>query len=299
MKYFIISIDTERDCSPDWSTSNPMTVKNITYGIPSILQPLFNKYAAVPTYLLGVEILNNSDCVEVFRKLNGNYELGTHLHGEFIAPGKFVEDLSGFRTEDFSCFYEETLEFEKLSNITNLFYDRFGYNPTSFRAGRYGAGVSTLKSLQKLGYKVDSSVTPLLSWRSHQGVIDFRKASNQPYHPDLIHDISKSGKESSILEVPISIVKSTWGKIKWLRPFYSNFGQMVSVLDKLEKNGARGGNVFANLMFHSMEILPAASPYPQNEDEVRKFLSDLENILTEAKNREYKFIGLSEVVKYL
>lgn len=292
-KYFFVTIDTERDCSPDWASSSPLTFNSVLKGIPNLLQPLFNSFEITPTYLLGVEVLENKNCVNVIKNLNGLYELGTHLHGELIEPNKKYEKYEGILTEDFSCFYEEEEEFSKLKNITELFISKFGYEPKSFRAGRFGAGTSTIKSLEKLGYIVDTSVTPHISWKNKQGVVDFSKAPLHPYHPDTSLDIAKEGK-SNIIEMPVTIIKRFFSSPIWLRPFYSSAKEMINLMDFMEKK-ERGKDVFLNMMFHSMEIIPKASPYPQIKEEVEKYLDNLGYIFREAQRRGYTFLGLSKV----
>jgi len=297
MKYFFVTIDTERDCSPDWSTSRPMTFKSILWGIPNIFDPIFRRWDVQPTYLLTVEVLENKECINTLKTIGHECELGTHLHGEFIDPNKKIDVYDGILTSDYSCFYNEKIEYEKLKNITILFKDKLGYNPKSFRAGRFGAGVQTLKSLEKLGYQVDSSVTPNIKWKNDQGIIDFTKAPLQPYRPDIQKDIQIRGN-SAITEVPITIIKKIFSKRPiWLRPYISNAKEMVNILNWIEKN-VRNENIYVNMMFHSMEIIPKASPYPQNDIEVIQYLNDLETVFSEAKIRGYRFIKLSEVKKY-
>ena len=72
------------------------------------------------------------------------------------------------------------VESAKIKNLTELIENKLGVRPVSYRAARYGADLDTIKALQKLGYKVDSSVTPEMNWRS-QGGPDHSRAPKQPY----------------------------------------------------------------------------------------------------------------------
>jgi hypothetical protein len=296
-KLFFVSIDTECDHSPSWTASVPLTFTNILSGIPRILQPLFNRYSVFPTYLLTVEVLENQDCVNTLKNLEGGFELGTHLHGELVEPLKTFQISDGNRPDDFSCYYEEDIEFQKIRRITALFNRKFSIQPKAFRAGRFGAGPSTLRSLEKLGYLVDTSVTPYIRWKNKQGVLDFKRAPLKPYYPDNKRDITSTG-ESNVLEVPVSIAKRLLSRPIWLRPYQSSVREMISVLDFLEsKSGAE--RVFANMMFHSMEVVPKASPYPQTQVEVEQYVSDLGEVFEEAQRRGYKFMGLSKATEYV
>ena len=97
-----------------------------------------------------------------------------------------------------------------------------GVRPVSYRAARFGADLDTIKSLEKLGYKVDSSVTPQINWSSSGGP-NHSKAPQQPYFVST--DAFYSPGTSTILEVPISISKKRffllpdkWFFYRWLDP---------------------------------------------------------------------------------
>ena len=94
-RYVVITIDVEPDCSPDWRYSNPLTFGGVHEGIGKILQPLFNKYSFTPTYLINNVVLEDNDSISTFKNLQGKFELGTHLHPEFIEPQKTEFDYAG------------------------------------------------------------------------------------------------------------------------------------------------------------------------------------------------------------
>ena len=103
-KYLTITIDVEPDCSPDWRYSNPLTFNGIREGIGNRLQPLFNQYGIVPTYLINNVALEDPQSIEVFKNLPGKFELGTHLHPEFIEPAKQYSDYSGKKGKPIAAF---------------------------------------------------------------------------------------------------------------------------------------------------------------------------------------------------
>jgi hypothetical protein len=53
--------------------------------------------------------------------------------------------------------------------------------------------------------------------------------------------------------------------------------------------------VVLNMMFHSMEVIPKASPYPQSESDVRKFTEQLREILGWCSERGFQFSTLKDV----
>lgn len=296
-KILTISIDTECDHRPDWSRSAPLTFENITSGIPDRLQPVFGLAGAIPTYLLTVEVLENDECVDALKSIDGNTcEFGTHLHAAFIEPEKKYYDYAGVDSPEFQCSYSADIEFKKLANLSDLFAERFNHAPRSFRAGRYGAGLNTLSSLEKLGYFVDSSVTPRIRWSDPKQSVDYRKAPLQPYTPRIDNVIGKADVGSrKILEVPISMRPRFGRSPQWLRPWFSDFDTMKKVTQHHLDCYANEPLVVLNMMFHSMEVIPKASPYPQTESDVSKFLDQLSRILGWCSELGFEYSALNDV----
>src|SRR3954469_3629410 len=147
----VITIDTEADHRGDsWIKSSPLTFASIVEGVRKRLAPLFASAGARPTYLLTTEVLDDPASVEVLRGLSGS-ELGTHLHGDHVAPQARAPDPAGQTSWDFTCFYPEPIEREKIATITRQFADRFGYAPRTYRAGRYAASGRTARLLAESG----------------------------------------------------------------------------------------------------------------------------------------------------
>jgi len=59
--------------------------------------------------------------------------------------------MANQNTSEIQSSYSQEIEFEKLKNLTDLFINKFGHRPTSFRAGRFGAGNNTISALENLG----------------------------------------------------------------------------------------------------------------------------------------------------
>ena len=292
--YLTITIDTECDHDPRWIRSKPLAFESIYRGLPDILQPAYESVGAIPTYLLTVEVMEDRQSVQVIRNLKGSYELGTHLHAAFIEPQKKFHDYAGVDSPDFQCSYAPDIEFEKLRNLTELFQKSFGYAPLSFRAGRYGANQHSIEALERLGYLVDTSVTPHLRWTEPNGVVDFRKAPEQPYFPSfesLVHPLLRSEKRR-ILEVPVTVKPKWFRGPSWFRPWFSSVDQMKDIVHYHLKKYAAHEVVVLNMMFHSMEVIPKASPYPQNESESARFVNDMVNVLNWCKEEGVQFVPL-------
>lgn len=314
-KLFVITIDTEVDRSQNWSVSNPVTFDSVIRGVPERLEPVFRRAGAKATYLLSPEVIENDECVAVLSK-TANAEMGTHLHGEFIEPGRTCAPTPGAATHAMQCSYSEEVESAKLKNLTDLFVEKFGYRPTSFRAGRFGARSFSLRCLAELGYLVDTSVTPYAHWIDSYGSADHSRAPAYPYYPDP-YDMSKPGS-LPILEVPVSIQQNRIGQFMrqvglgkfvpnfplrvvhptWIRPSFSDGPKMWATIRRLQDQNT--APVFVgNMMFHSMECIPGASPYCAKETDCQRFLDSISFLLDKCARAGFEFVTLSEVPSML
>jgi len=308
MVYLVVTIDVEPDCTVSWNYSNPLTFQGVSIGIRERLQPLFNKYAITPTYLINNVVLEDFQSVDVFKKLEGKFELGTHLHPEFLEPDKTIFDYAGAKGEANCCFYPTEIESAKIENITNRFTEKFGYVPVSFRAGRFSSGTNTYRTLSELGYKVDTSITPHILWndRTREQPVDYQHVPEQPY---IIYD--------RLLEVPISIVqksefsfreliksgiglrrKVSFHKNIWLRPVYSTYNEMVELIHIFKKKYMNQTDIVLNMMFHNVEVMPSLSPYSATENDCTAYMNLLEQFFILCNRLGVVSINLSSLYDF-
>lgn len=290
--YIIVSIDTECDCSPTWHVSSPVTFKGVTIGIKNILQPLFDDLEVKPVYFLSHEVMEDDESREVLRNISNRCELASHLHSAFIEPQKRQGFMEGVMRHEMQRQYAYEIEYAKMKKLTDLFVHCFGQTPVSFRAGRYGIGSNTGKILMELGYKVDSSVTPHIHWKDPyvKDAPNFIGLPEDPYWVSESGDIWIRGK-GTLLEVPISIrvapriLSRFWRKqVCWFRPWVTSTESMKKMLDVgLHKEQALGQEQAMVMMFHNMEVIPAASPYPQTGKDVQNYVASLKETLVHAK----------------
>ncbi len=290
-KSLCITIDTEPDCDIGWNRSDPLTFQSVTTGIPEILRPIWNKYDIKPVYFVSPKVVQDDECCEVLKQeIQQGAEIGTHLHSEYIDPDKKYQNAAGTISEEFPCFAHNTqIEFEKIKNLTELITKKLDIEPVSYRAARYGADLDTIKSLQKLNYKVDSSVTPQVDW-SDKGGPDHSKAPDQPYFISE-NDYYAPG-DSNILEIPITISKkrlpllpNNWLAFRWLRPTHMTVTEMKMLTNEFLKNY---NEPTLNMMFHSMVIIPRKTPFVRSSFQQKMFLSRLEKIIKYLKQNSFK-----------
>lgn len=309
--HLLITIDTEINKSKDWKVSSDESFTSVTIGIPERLGSLFSRYGAKPTYLLSPEVIRNEACASTLRSIK-QCELGTHMHGEMIGPDEHTGSMAAMPTTTMQSSYPYEVERKKMVNLTELFVSRFHYLPSSFRAGRFAAGASTIKILNELGYRVDSSVTPNVDWNYKEGRANFLNAPDQPYYPEESDMLSPNGK--GVLEVPVSIIapsqRARWHAspihgitdrlydLEWLRPSNNTGPGMVEVAKRMIGKNLGKKDVALNMMFHSMEVMPGASPYADTEKDCERILGNIEHLLAYAKDSGFRFSTLGEMPQF-
>ena len=312
----VITIDTEED---NWGNYTPKnyTLENINQ-IPK-LQELFDAFDALPTYLITYSVATDARAISILRPISekGRCEIGMHCHPWHTPP--FEEE----NTEENSmlCNLPGDLQFRKIERLHGTIIKSFGITPTSFRAGRWGYSRDLAMALDKLGYKVDSSILSLIDWTRFYGP-DFSNVFPEPYwfHPEAIFRPDTMGK---LLEVPATIgftqsnfqfsnelfnflkrdpfhrlrlvgVLDKLGLLNkiWLSPEQSRADEMIALTKAFIKRKAP----LINLFFHSPTLQPGLTPYVRSEADQREFMAKLKTFLAFAKEAGIESIRLSDAV---
>jgi hypothetical protein len=279
-----------------------MKFDGISTGIVQRLEPLFVHYRAKPTYLLSPEVVRHAPSAEALASLAGAHELGTHLHGEYAGDERATAPVTLAYQRD----YPVEVERRKLQLLTEQFQVSFGYRPRSFRAGRFGIGANSIGLLERLGYVVESSVTPFVDWTSQGSKgLSFVGSPTQPYKPDRTSP-GKPG-ESALLEVPVTILPHEYEGVpivgrflqaRWLRPSFETEQGLIQIAIREIERARRAkpmGAILLNAMFHNVEVVPGASPYARTERQVQRIIDRLAGLLRFAERQDIACVGLSDV----
>jgi len=314
----LITIDTEADNA--WEHPEHVTVRNIDY-IPRF-QRLCDHYGLKPVYLCSYEVVASPQ----FDRTLGGYqqrgiaEIGAHLH-PWTNPPFEGDPIGPAGPHTYPC--ELTLEAfrNKMCLLTEIIRSKTGRKPRSYRAGRWGFCARHIGVLLDLGYEIDCSVTPLISWEeqpgANEGGPDFRSAPVEPYFPD-VEDVCRRG-HSQLLEVPPTILfTSKLMKSKrfrraftahrnalpckalnklfkldpqWFRPYpHMSAGRLKAVC----RAALRRGLPAVEMMFHSSELMPGGSPYGPTEQSIHKLYKKLESVFEYLSRQNCKGATLSE-----
>jgi hypothetical protein len=302
----IITVDVEADGA--WTRSERVTVDNLR-AMPRF-QSLCDRYGMKPTYLCTYEVARSDDFspIATWQKA-GRCEVGSHLH-PWTTPPFNRKDATQIDTSEYPGYPSElTLERfrEKMKVLGDAIVARTGCPPTSYRAGRWGFSKEQIGVLLELGYIVDCSVTPLVDRRGHKGLRDggpdFRKAPVAPYW--LSEDDVCSPGRSRLLEVPVTILQTNdvlrasgtarwaWSKLQggrgagllnramsldplWLRP-YKHMNPRK--LRRVYRTARKLELPVVEMMFHSSELHPGASPSFPDQPSIERVYAMIEAIL--------------------
>lgn len=315
MKVFI-TIDTEED---DWGVyrSTGSTTDNIL--LLPLLQDLFDRYGAVPTYLINYPVAQDSRARSLLSGFfeKGRCDLGTHCHPWNTPP--FEEEIG--ESASMLCNLPYDLVMKKIETLHEAIRNSFFIEPRCFRAGRWGFGPGAAKAIHHLGYEVDTSVTPFVNWEKQDGP-NFSKSPNDAYrfNPDDILSIQTDGP---MLEVPPTIgfhqratklcsffyrnilanPLAQWKIIGllermnilnfcWLSPELFDSREMIRLAQRHQTRTS-----FLNMSFHSTSLLPGKSPFVRNAEELGNFLKRIEEFLQFAANQGFIFAPLSDSLK--
>jgi hypothetical protein len=289
----LLGVDTEADDQWTASGREALTVRNV-HALPR-LQELCDRYGVRPTYLVTYEMAVDDGAKGVLRDLaaTGRCEIATHHHPWSTPP---LVDGHLYPLNLTPAHFRE-----QLATLTDAVAAITGEPPLSYRAGRNGFTGWQVPILEELGYRVDSSVDPFFN-EKRKGGPSFAGARLEPYF--VSSEDPRLPGESALLEIPVtSALDRSWpqwlqtayadvssayhfrralrllriARPIWLRPSYSEVADMKLLARRILRDDLNRGAP-ANVIFHSSELLPGASPYTATTEDVERFYRDLEEL---------------------
>ena len=317
---FIITVDTEED--NQWTKQPIVSTKNAEY-IPKF-QKMAEKFGLKPTYLVTYGMSRNEKLQNYLsRKVEeGLAEVGAHLHPWANPP---YSELFYEESRDHPMPHElSPREFrEKISMLVSSIKEGFGTTPISYRAGRWGFDETNVEALLESGIRVDSSVTPNISWRHLTGIpggkggMNYLHAPCKPYFLDR-NDITREGS-SQLLEVPVTVLftrfpfkhshllrnyfrthretiliraldRMGFGP-HWLRPYpHYTSRTLIQVYRTVKELNLS----VAVMMLHSSELMPGGSPYYPDRTSVERLYMKLRELFGYVERDGVKGMTLGE-----
>ena len=190
----LVVVDTEEEF--DWSAAPPTSAAVTAMHWVDRGQKVFDRFGLKPTYVIDYPVATQPGGFERLVEIagSGRCTIGAHPHPWVNPPVE--EELSGRNT--FMCNLPVALQREKLRRLCDAIGNRFGKRPTTYKAGRYGLGPSTVPVLKELGFRVDVSVCPRYSFVGEDGP-SFEDFDAQPFFLD-----------DQLLELPCTVDFVGW-----------------------------------------------------------------------------------------
>jgi hypothetical protein len=296
MLYLLVGIDTECDRQRVLETPVRARFENIS-ALPR-LHALFQKHRVRPTYLLTHRVASDERSASVLRELRQgrDCEMGAYHHAWDTPPCQ----EGSLERRPFALQLPQAQFAAQVRSLTEAVTQAVREPPLSYRSGRFGLSVSHVVDLERAGYRVDSSVVPLL-YEGHRGGPDFVSAPPAPYFL-AYDDLTKPGT-SNLLELPVSaalkgrlpasalrllapVMRASvarqalhvlgLARVQWLQPSGFALDEMSALARRLKEDGVPT----LNLVLNSSEIVPGGSQDAGTPFELERRLSRLEDLLT-------------------
>lgn len=312
----LISIDVEED---NWGKYSPdqYTIEN-SKKIP-ILQSLFDEFGVKPTYLISYPVATNPWAIDMFSGYlaQGKCEIGMHCHPWNTPP--FIKGEDVCERDTMLCNLSDELQYLKLASLHEVICINFGIVPVSFRAGRWGFGPTVAQALTRLGYRIDTSVTPYVNWKANQGP-DFSDFGPEVYRFNAEGLLNKD-KNGVLLQVPATVgflqsdfrrshllmrlaesrfarkicLLGLFGRIGllnkvWLSPELSSIASMIELSKRMQENNYP----CLNMTFHSSSLLCGLSPFVRTVEESKQFLQRIREFLIFARTAGWESQTLAQ-----
>lgn len=289
----LVVVDTEEEF--DWSAPFSRDTRNTeNMRHQHLAQEILDKHGATPLYVIDHPVAMDTWATGWLRELkdDGRAEVGAHLHPWVTPP--YSEQVSSVNS--YGCNLDPALEREKIEALTETVTAAIGETPAHFRAGRYGIGYGTLKTLQALGYRTELSIAPHSNFASDGGP-SFYGWTNEPYW---------HGTPGNLLGIPVTTGFS--GRVKhWGpkgAPILDNMvvqnlrvpGMLAGLgllercrltiedvpclaLQRVIRALVLDGQRLLTLSYHSSSLLPGATTYARTKEERDNLLQCLDGTL--------------------
>ncbi len=303
---YAVFVDTEEEF--DWAEprSRASIATSHIRHLPEF-QRLADAHGIKPCYLIDYPIAKSSEASEVIAQMHqsGKCSVGTQLHAWVSPPHD--EDVNTFNS--FAGNLPMELERKKLEQLTDQIEKVIGQKPVVHRAGRYGVGPNTARTLVSLGYQADVSIRPHFDY-SHEGGPSFLRNDARPFW---------AGPDGNLLELPLGVA-FTGSLRRFGRWLYGTGRKRSKLIGGLARSGLLSrvaltpedmplddvkdaiaamldsGHRYLSFSFHSPSIAPGHTPYVRNSAELSDFYRWWDKILAYLEERGVSPIGIEETI---
>ncbi len=290
--YFLITVDTEGDnLWAVYDIKQTISTQNAKYLFR--FQELCEKYGFIPTYLTNNEMACDNVMIELGREglKKESLEIGAHEHAWNQPPYYWIMKSVFRHGKPYLAEYPSHVIKEKLETLTKTLEDTFFCSITSHRGGRWCLDRRIVNYLVELGYIVDCTCTPGVSWDKNPGWTIGGKGTNWSNYKNEPFYLRTDN--TTILEIPVSIDKiQGHDRLSWLRPNGRNEDELIQLVDECKNK-----NDYLEFMIHSSELMPGGSPLAEKSWEINLLFENIETVFRYIYTLGYKGISLSNYAK--
>lgn len=277
---FCFTLDTE----PDDLWANRPTLAFEHFSRLFDFHRELTERGARPTYLTTSEVAEHRPSARVMERIldTGEAEVGAHFHS-WTRPWNFpVPDLGSPPIHACAHQLGQDVEERMLAYTCSSLELNLGVHPTSYRGGRWSFNEDSIRSLQNCGIRVDTTITPGISWVDPSHALksgpDFRQAKRHPHY--LADDVLElpvgtsfhPGRDRALQQGITAKIERRLRRavglpagVLWLRPTTMSRRQMRYCLEQLRRDDIP---VWV-AMIHSSEI--GLNRYFPTEEKVSAF----------------------------
>jgi peptidoglycan/xylan/chitin deacetylase (PgdA/CDA1 family) len=287
-----ITVDTE--CSlggawqnPRWNPVGPERailgrIGSGLYGVPLIMDILDENdlRATFFTEVLARDVVDGSELSEAYRSIRQRgHDAQLHLHPVFhyyhlVKQGQLRRDELPARMDLIGTLAFEA-QLELLEKGRSIFRDIFGIAPTAFRAGDYGASMSTLDALATAGIRYDSSFNSAYLGKSC--LMDSHPTNTPWQHGD-------------VWEIPVTTFETgAWG-MHGLKPLEVSAVSLLEMKQVLEQ-AERLGQDTVTVILHSFAFLKRADVQFRRMRPDRLVIKRFEGLCRFLREKRHRFRG--------
>ncbi|PYM94879.1 MAG: hypothetical protein DME04_06410 [Candidatus Rokuibacteriota bacterium] len=271
-----------------------------------------------PTYLVTYPVATDDRAVALLKAIHDTQkcEIGAHCH-PWNTPPLIEENSAAY---SMLCNLPADLQYEKMKHLDEAIQRRLGVKPVSFRSGRFGYSTDVARNLDRLGYQVETSITPYVDWTREHGP-DFTASTPRAFRFSS-DDAFRESADGKLTQVPATVgflqrdfarssailrtvTRAPLRRLKlagmlhhlrlvnkvWLSPEQSSSAAMIALARNMIANGYR----VLNMMFHSPSLKAGLTPFTRTTGDEKQLFLRLQEFLVFARDTGIESMKLADV----
>ncbi len=251
-------------------------------------QELFDEFGIRPCWVVDYPVASQEAGWKPLAEIveSGRASIGAHLHPWVSPPHHEAVNPANSYPGNLPAQLQE----EKLRRLGGAIEDAFGFQPSIYKAGRYGFGPATTGVLESLGYEIDLSPCPGFDLTGDGGP-DWAAFPPDPYRfgrgwglvglPTSGGFVGAFSGAGPLLHRLAHRPPFIWGRAPGIlsrlglleRLLLSPEGYELEHLKRLTRALIARGTRILSFSLHSPSLEPGHTPYVRSESDLKEFLA--------------------------